>query len=150
MCIYNKMPKIVRDSALDILKLDDLKEVGPIMMLSGGGLNQTFFSMGSIKCLNDNGMFYDKKNDKFYFKVITAISGGTILLTFLDMATNPQYAYHLCGGDWYTKYVREPLYKLTNINIMTQLLKSVFNVDKITKQIFDTISDYNQEIQKEN
>lgn len=144
------MQKIVRDSALDILKPDALKVVGPIMMLSGGGLNQTFFSMGSIKCLNDNGMFYNKENDEFYFKVISAISGGTILLTFLDMATNPQYAYHLREGDWYTKYVREPLYRLTEINIMTQLLKSGFNVDKTTRQIFDTIPEYDEEIQQEN
>lgn len=144
------MPTIVRDSALDLLKPDKLTPVGPIMVLSGGGLNQAFFSMGSIKCLNDNGMFYNKARKRFYFKVISAISGGTILLTFLDMATNPQYNYHLIEGDWYSKYVREPLYRLVNINIMTQLLKSGFNVDKITRLIFDTIPEYDQEIQKEN
>lgn len=36
------MPTIVSDSTLDILKPDKLTPVGPILVLSGGGLNQTF------------------------------------------------------------------------------------------------------------
>lgn len=73
---------------------------------------QTFFSMGAIKCLVDNDMFYNRANDTFYFDVISAISGGTILLSFIDFATNPQLAYHK-REDWYNRYVRTPLYRFS-------------------------------------
>ena len=73
---------------------------------------QTFFSTGAVKCLVDNGMFYDREGDAFYFDAISAVSGGTVLLSLIDFATNPKLAYHK-RDDWYNRYVRAPLYRMS-------------------------------------
>jgi hypothetical protein len=91
---------------------DSRRRIDRILLLSGGGLLQTFFSVGAIKCLVDNGMFYDREGDAFYFDVISAVSGGTMVLSLIDFATNPQVAYHR-RDDWYNLYVRAPLYRMS-------------------------------------
>jgi hypothetical protein len=124
------------------VKIKPRIKINNICLISGGGINQTFFSMGSMKCLVDNKRFYDKKTNKFYFDVISSISGGTILSTFLDMATNPQYNYHL-KDDWYNIYIRKPLYDLACSNILKNALKNKFDLEKISQYLFDTIKYYN-------
>ena len=134
--------KIIGDEAIDIVTPVPRKKINNQCLLSGGGVNQTFFSMGSIKCLVDNKRFYDKKTNKFYFDVISAVSGGTIILAFLDLATNPQYNYHL-KDDWYNIYIRKPIHDLARSNILKNSFKNNFDLEKISQYIFDTIKYYN-------
>jgi hypothetical protein len=141
------MPKIIKDESVESLIKYPRKKINRIMMLTGGGATQSLFSMGSVKCLVDNGMFYDKKTDKFYFEVISAISGGTILLMFLDLATNPQYSYHK-KDDWYNKYVRKQVYAFLTSNLLAKSIKSGFK--EFETRIFDLIPEYNEYLVTEN
>jgi hypothetical protein len=141
------MRKIIGDEAVESLIKYPRKKIKRILMLTGGGATQSLFSMGSVKCLVDNGMFYDKKTDKFYFEVISAISGGTILLMFLDLATNPQYSYHK-KDDWYNKYVRKQTYAFLTSKLLAKSIKTGFKDFEI--KIFDLIPEYNEYLVTEN
>ena len=107
------MVRVVYDESTDITAPDERRAIDRILLLSGGGRLQTMFSMGAVKCLVDNDMFYNRESDTFYFDVISAVSGGTLLLTFIDLATNPHYSYHK-REDWYNLYVRAPFYRVSS------------------------------------
>ena len=143
----DNMRKIIKDASVDNLVKYPRKKINRILMLAGGGTTQTLFSMGAVKCLVDNGMFYDKKTDKFYFELISAISGGTLLLTFLDLATNPQYSYHK-KDDWYNLYVRKQMYACFTSNVIAKSVKTGFSNPE--KEIFDLIPEYNEYLTTEN
>ena len=142
-------PKIISDEAVTILLPKNIEKKENVALISGGGLNQTFFSMGSFKCLVDNNRFYDKKTKKFYFHVIAAISGGTLLAVFLDLATNTQFSYHL-QDNWYEKYIRAPIYTLSKANLLKFSVNNQFNISKLSKYVFELIPEYNKPLTVEN
>jgi len=144
MSVKKVMGRIIHDESIDIVAPDERKRIGRMLLLAGGGILQTFFSMGAVKCLVDNGMFYDRKKDVFYFEVISAISGGTLLLFFIDLATNPQYSYHK-QADWYNKYVRTPVYRFARTKIIPTGIWGVLNKD-LEKRIFDLVPEYNHQL----
>jgi hypothetical protein len=141
------MRKIIKDEAVESLIKYPRKKIKRNLMLAGGGATQSLFSMGSVKCLVDNNMFYDRKTDKFYFDVVSGISGGTTILMFIDLATNPQYSYHK-KDDWYNKYVRKQVYAFLTANIVANSIKSRFV--NFETRIFELMPEYNEFLVAEN
>ncbi len=109
-------------------------------MLTGGGTLQTFFSLGAVGCLIDNGLF---END-----LITAVSGGALLLLFIDLCYNPIYQY-TSKPDWYNKYVRKQLYQVATAKVIPYLVKSGFDLPKTQHYIFKQMPFFNKDYTSE-
>jgi hypothetical protein len=91
--------------------------------------------MGSVQCLIDN--------DMFKFDVISAISGGTLLLTLIDLS----YCYKFTSQkNWYNTYVRIPIYKLTKESVLYTFIKSGFDYEKLSLYLFSLVPEYNREL----
>ena len=60
--------KIISDEVDTIFIPSERKKIKNALVLTGGGTTQTFFAMGAVACLVDNG--------QFDFELITAVSGG--------------------------------------------------------------------------
>jgi len=100
-------------------------------------MSQTFFSMGAVKCLIDNNLFN--------FDVISAVSGGTILLLFIEAC----HVYNLIQDkDWYNKYLRDAIYKLNELGILQTLIRTKFNFDEFTKIVNKLIPAFNKPLNK--
>lgn len=104
--------KIVNDD-ITILKNPKLPmKINNLLIMSGGGLTVTMFSLGSIASLIDNGSFYN-------YDVIGAVSGSSIMLHFIDLC----YKYNLVGTkNWFNKYVRKPIYNIIDNGLLFNLL----------------------------
>ncbi len=135
-------PKVIIDEADDIFTESKRKSINNALVLTGGGTFQTFFSMGAVACLVDNGLFN--------FDLITGISGGTLLLTFLDLCSNPTYNYTL-KPDWYNRYVRKSIYNLCKAKILPYICTvSGFDFSKLENYIFENIPDFNKKLENVN
>jgi hypothetical protein len=133
--------KIISDQKDNIFTPSKRKKIKTALVLTGGGTLQTFFSMGAVACLIDNGLFE--------FDLITAISGGTILMTFIDLCTNPFFNY-ASKPNWYNQYVRKNIYFLTKSKFFAYFIKSKFDLVKTENYIFNNIPDFNQTMTSEN
>jgi hypothetical protein len=89
--------KVIYDEANTIFTKPERKKIKNALLLAGGGTTQTFFAMGAVACLVDNGLFD--------FDLITAVSGGTLLLNFIDLCYNEEYNYTLEDLKWDDKRV---------------------------------------------
>ena len=105
--------KIILDQVDYVFTPSKRKKIKTILILSGGGTLQSFFALGAVACLVDNGLFD--------FDVISAISGGALLLTFIDLCTNP---------DWYNLYVRKNMYIIARSKSFAYLIRSGFDLQK--------------------
>jgi len=139
--------KIISDPVDEFFTKPSLKSKDNILLLSGGGTSQTCFSMGAVGCLVDNGLFY--KNGKLKFDVISAVSGGSILLLLLDLCTNPIYNYYK-EKNWYNRYVRQNLYTMMKLKPFAYLINSRFNFIKLQDYIFKNIPDFSRDMTSEN
>ena len=133
--------KIISDQRDNIFTPSKRKKVKNVLVLTGGGTLQTFFSMGAVGCLIDNGLFE--------FDLISAISGGTLLMTFIDLCTNPFFNY-ASKPNWYNQYVRKNIYKVANSKFCAYFIKSKFDLQKTQDYIFNNIQDFNQTMTSEN
>jgi hypothetical protein len=125
--------KIVNAQSIIIKKPQKPINKNKILVLSGGGMSQTYFAIGAIKCLIDNHLFdYD---------VITAVSGGTIVLLFLEACYVFGYTKE---PNWYEKYVRKTLYRLTDLNMLQGLLHSKLNFTEFNDLIYKVAPDFNK------
>jgi hypothetical protein len=111
------------------------------LVLSGGGTNQTFFACGAVGCLVDNGLFD--------FNVISSISGGSLLLVFLDLCTSPLFNYNK-KPDWYNRYVRKNMYKFIDCQFIATVVKNGFDISKMEKYMFEMLSDFNKKFDRVN
>ena len=93
--------------------------------------------MGAVACLVDNG--------QFDFDLITAVSGGSLLLIFIDLCYNEAYNYYK-EPDWYNRYVRKAVYELATAKIVPYLIKSGGNLKKFQDYIFSKIPDFDRPI----
>jgi predicted patatin/cPLA2 family phospholipase len=133
--------KIISDQKDYVFTPSKRKKIKTALVLTGGGTLQTFFSMGAVACLVDNGLFE--------FDLISAISGGTILMTFIDLCTNPFFNY-ASKPNWYNQYVRKNIYFLTKSKFLAYFIKSKFDLVKTKNYIFNNIPDFNQTMTSEN
>ena len=122
---------IIEDYSVSSFEPSVRKNINKCLILTGGGTNQTFFSMGAVKCLIDNNMFD--------FEVISGISGGTLLLTLIDLSIC--YKFNL-ENDWYNIYIRKPVYAFANSNPLCTFIKNGFDFAKFAPYIFSVMSDY--------
>lgn len=129
--------KIKSDEANDIFTKSDRNPINNALVLTGGGITQTFFSMGAVACLIDNNLFD--------FDLITAVSGGSLLLVFIDLCYNEAYNYYK-EPDWYNRYVRKSIYSLATAKLLPYFIKSMFNLTKLQTYIFSKIPDFNKVI----
>lgn len=135
-------PRIIYDSNDLVLSIPKKKHIKNGLILSGGGISQTFFALGSVGCLVDNGLFN--------FDLISSVSGGSILLFFIDLCTNPLYNYHK-KRDWYNKYVRKNLYKLFQIKFFAFLTKKAkFDFDKLETYLTENFTDFDLKMTNQN
>jgi hypothetical protein len=135
------MQKIIAYNAETNIILSNPKKIKNCLVLAGGGTNQTFFSCGAVACLVDNGLFD--------FQVISAVSGGTLLLTLVDLCTSPLFEYWK-QPDWYNRYVRKNVYKFTDSQIAATFLKNGFDAQKLSNYIFEQLPDFNKNFDREN
>lgn len=136
------MPKVIEDYSTKYIQTNKKKKINKCLMLSGGGTNQTFFSCGSVKCIVDNGLFD--------FELISAISGGTLLLTLIELCMSDTFGYYK-KSDWYNRFVRKNLYKITDGMIIPTAIRNIANIANITNYVFDTvIPDFNKLYDKSN
>jgi hypothetical protein len=129
--------KIISDEVDTIFVPSTRKKIKNALVLTGGGTTQTFFAMGAVACLVDNG--------KFDFDLITAVSGGSLLLIFIDLCYNEAYNYYK-EPDWYNRYVRKNVYALATAKMVPYLIKSGGNLQKFQDYIFSRIPDFNKVI----
>jgi hypothetical protein len=129
--------KIVSDQADTIFIPSEREEIQNALVLTGGGTTQTFFAMGAVGCLIDNGLFD--------FDLITAVSGGSLLLVFLELCHNEAYNYYN-EPDWYNKYLRKNMYALATARLVPYLIRSGFDLAKLQDYIFSRIPDFNKTI----
>ena len=109
-----KPRKIISDEVDYIFTPSKRKNIKNALVLTGGGTLQTCFAMGAVGCLVDNELF-----DKF--DLISGVSGGTLLLVFIELCCNPIYNY-ASKPDWYNKYVRNPMYKIATSKSVPYLI----------------------------
>ena len=129
--------KIISDEVDTIFIPSERKQIKNALVLTGGGTTQTFFAMGAVACLVDNG--------QFDFDLITAVSGGSLLLIFIDLCYNETYNYYK-EPDWYNRYVRKAVYALATAKMLPYLIKSGLNVMKLQDYIFSLVPDFNKTI----
>ena len=129
--------KIISDEVDTIFTPSERKKIKNALVLTGGGTTQTFFAMGAVACLVDNG--------QFEFDLITAVSGGSLLLIFIDLCYNEAYNYYK-EPDWYNRYVRKSVYSLATAKVLQYLIKSGGNLPKLQDYIFSCIPDFNKTI----
>jgi hypothetical protein len=134
-------PRIIYDSNDLVLSIPKKTPIKNGLVLSGGGISQTFFALGAVGCLIDNGLFN--------FDLISSVSGGSILLFFIDLCTNPLYNYHK-KRDWYNKYVRKNIYNFFKIKPTAFLAKSKFDLDKFDKFVSENLTDFDLKMTKQN
>jgi hypothetical protein len=135
------MPKIIAYNAETTLIPSKPVDINNCLVLTGGGTNQTFFSCGAVACLVDNGLFD--------FQVISAVSGGTLLLTLIDLCTSPLFDYWK-QPDWYNRYVRKNVYNFTECQVAATFFKNGFDPQKLSDYIFEQLSDFNKKFDQEN
>jgi len=133
--------KIISDQKDYVFTPSKRKKIKTALVLTGGGTLQTFFSMGAVACLIDNGLFE--------FDLISAISGGTLLMTFIDLCTNPFFNY-ASKPNWYNQYVRKNIYNIANSKPIAYFIKSKIDLQKTQNYIFNNIQDFNQDLTSEN
>jgi hypothetical protein len=131
--------KIISDEVDTIFIPSERKKIKNALVLTGGGTTQTFFAMGAVACLVDNG--------HFNFDLITSVSGGSLLLAFIDLCYNEVYNYYK-EPDWYDRYVRKSVYALANAKLLPYWIKSGFNLKKLHDYIFSNIPAFNRRIMK--
>jgi hypothetical protein len=129
--------KIISDEVDTIFMPSERKKIKNALVLTGGGTTQTFFAMGAVACLVDNG--------QFDFDLITAVSGGSLLLIFIDLCYNEAYNYYK-EPDWYNRYVRKAVYAMATAKMVPYLIKSGGNLQKFQDYIFSRIPDFNKVI----
>ncbi len=129
--------KIISDEVDLIFTPSERKKIKNALVLTGGGTTQTFFAMGAVACLVDNG--------QFDFDLITAVSGGSLLLIFIDLCYNEAYNYYK-EEDWYNRYVRKAVYSLATAKMVPYFIKSGGNLQKLQDYIFSRIPDFNKTI----
>lgn len=129
--------QIIADEAYTTFIPSKRKKIKNALVLTGGGTTQTYFAMGAVACLIDNGQ-YD-------FDLITAVSGGSLLLLFIDLCYNDTYNYYK-QPDWFNRYVRKSVYSLATAKMLPYLVKSGFNFQKLQDYIFSQIPDFNKVI----
>jgi hypothetical protein len=135
-------PRIIYDSNDLVLSTPKKIPIKNGLVLSGGGISQTFFALGAVGCLVDNGLFN--------FDLISSVSGGSLLLWFIDLCTNPLYNYHK-KRDWYNKYVRKNLYKLFEIKFFAFLVKKAkLDLDILEKYLSENFTDFNLQMTQPN
>jgi hypothetical protein len=109
----SKVEKIVCDNTTILENSKLPKKIDKLLIISGGGLIVTVFTLGAIARLIEDGSFYT-------YDIIGAVSGSSIVLHFIDLC----YQYNLVGTkDWFQKYVREPIYKVLESKIIFKLLQ---------------------------
>ena len=129
--------KIISDEVDTIFIPSERKKIKNALVLTGGGTTQTFFAMGAVACLVEN--------EQFDFDLITAVSGGSLLLVFIDLCYNETYNYYK-EPDWYNRYVRKAVYALATAKMLPYLIKSGLNVMKLQDYIFSLVPDFNKTI----
>lgn len=129
--------KIAADETNYIFKPSKRTKIKNALVLTGGGTTQTFYAMGAVACLVDNG--------QFDFDLISAVSGGSLLLVFIDLCYNEIYNYYK-EPDWYNRYVRKSVYALATAKLIPYLVKSLFDFAKVQDYIFSLIPDFNKVI----
>jgi len=132
--------KIITDEADNIFKPSKRKKINSALVLTGGGSLQTIFAMGAVGCLVDNKLFGHD--------LITAVSGGALLLLFIDLCFNPTFKYASKPG-WYGEYVRKPMYAIATAKPVAYFVKSGFDLQKTQDYIFKTIPEFNKEFTHE-
>ena len=130
-------PKIISDEADTFFTQSNRKPVNNTLVLTAGGTTQTFFATGAVACLVDNG--------QFEFDLITAVSGGTILLMLIDLCYNETYNYYK-EPDWYNQYVRKNVYRLANAKILPYFINYGMDFTKTVEYIFSCIPDFNKKV----
>jgi hypothetical protein len=133
--------KIIYDEANSIFTKPERKKIKNALLLAGGGTTQTFFAMGAVACLVDNGLFD--------FDLITAVSGGTVLLNIIDLCYNEDYNYYK-EPDWYNRYVRKNIYAISNSKMLLYSVKSGFDMKKTNDYLFQQMIDFKKELTKTN
>ena len=102
--------------------------ISDMLMISGGGTSQTFFALGAVKCLIDN--------QRFNFQVISAVSGGTILLVFIELC---YMAKLTTEPGWYQKYVREYIYNVAKRPLLERLVRNRLMLDRVSSELLALI-----------
>jgi hypothetical protein len=97
-----------------------LKPIDTALCLSGGGITSTVFSAGAIKCMVDHHLLE-------HINVISATSGGTIVLTLLELCYERDYHKE---HDWVNKYLRNALYELLDGRFLSKVLMWISSWDK--------------------
>lgn len=129
--------KIISDQVDTIFLPSERKKIKNALVLTGGGTTQTFFAMGAVGCLIDNG--------QFDFDLITAVSGGSMLLIFLELCHNEAYNYYR-EHNWYNRYLRKGMYELATARLVPYYIKCGFDLAKLQDYIFSCIPDFNRTI----
>jgi len=113
---------IIQDHLNDLRIVKQRKKVKNLLLISGGGVSATFFSMGALRCLFDNNLFN--------FDVISSVSGSTILLHFIEQSYHQGFYKE---DRWYEKYIRGPLYEATKEPAFIKLLFYSLEPDALSK-----------------
>lgn len=103
-------------------------KVSDLLMISGGGTSQTFFALGAVRCLIDN--------QRFNFDVISAVSGGTILLLFIELCILAKLDVE---PGWYQKYVKEYIYDVAKRPLLERLVRNRLRLDRLSDELFALI-----------
>jgi hypothetical protein len=135
------MPKIINDGRFKNSKSNKRGKIKNALLLSGGGTNQTLFSCGAVKCIVDNGLFD--------FELISGISGGTLLLTILDLCTSPLFNYYK-EHDWYNRYVRKNVYASVDCEFVPTIIKNLFTPTQAGEYLFKSLPDFDKPMGTEN
>jgi hypothetical protein len=133
--------KIVSDEVDYIFTPSVRKNINNALVLTGGGTLQTFFSMGAVGCLIDNGLFD--------FELISSVSGGALLLTIIDLCYNPEYNYFK-QKNWYNRYVRKSIYNAAGSKLVPYVFKTGIDLKATEEYIFSVLPDFNKDLNKEN
>lgn len=104
------------------------KKVKDMLIISGGGVSATFFTMGAVKCLIDN--------DMLNFDVMSSVSGGTLLLHFVEQSYHQGYTKE---DNWYEKYIRKPFYDVTREPLFAKLLINGFTPKGLQKTVLELL-----------
>jgi predicted acylesterase/phospholipase RssA len=135
------MPKIINDGSIKNLKTNKRKKIKNALLLSGGGTNQSFFTCGALKCIVDN--------DLFDFDVITAVSGGTLMLSALDWCTNPALNYYK-EPDWYNRYIRKSMYAGIDGVLLPAAIKNTMSFSQLAEYFAGFVPGFKKTVDVEN
>ena len=133
------MDDIIEDEANTVFRQYDRIDISNILVLTGGGTTQAFFALGACGCLHDNGMLQHDSND-----VISVVSGGALLATFLEMCY--LYKYDL-EEDWFDRYVRKGgVHACVESEMIGHLIAYLGNLTKLKDFLFDQLPAYKRSI----